>query len=138
LIAPSHLHHSRCLQFTVLSDDDGIEYLYIRDSFKIIADSIMNKRSVMGHTKVLLTGTPGTGKSFFLFYLLWLLLKMKKRVLFVLESERIYYDENGNVYTIEPQRIAGISSPYSWVGLWCLFDSKDQTFSTLRDVRYAT
>jgi len=65
-----------------------LKNLYIRESYKSILSSIMNAaRSSITHdavTKVIITGTPGIGKSLFLFYLLrTLIMEERKRVLFV-------------------------------------------------------
>jgi hypothetical protein len=49
--------------------------LYIRESYRTIASSINP-----GINKAIITGTPGIGKSLFMIYLLWELVKAGKRV----------------------------------------------------------
>jgi DNA replication protein DnaC len=53
--------------------------LYVRESYQRIVSSIKPRYI----NKVIVTGTPGIGKSFFLIYLLWELVKQKKRVLLI-------------------------------------------------------
>jgi len=65
--------------------------IYIRESYKIIAAGIVGGKNTI-------TGTPGIGKSMFMIYLLWKLLKEGKRVLFIYYPFQIYYDGNGNVF----------------------------------------
>jgi len=48
--------------------------------------------------KGIMTGTPGTGKSLFLIYLLWKLVKAGKWVLFIYHPITIYYDGQGGVF----------------------------------------
>ena len=70
--------------------------LYIRSSFKEIATDILRPPS--GLPKAMITGTPGTGKSYFLIYLLWRLLEAKHRVLFIYHHMTIYYDGQGAIF----------------------------------------
>jgi len=53
--------------------------LYIRESYRIIESNF--KPRMHGKLKIIIVGTPGVGKSLFLFYLLWkLVVKEGKRV----------------------------------------------------------
>ena len=67
--------------------------LYIRESYKTIASSIQP-----GINKAIITGTPGIGKSLFMIYLLWKLVKAGKRVLLIYHPNTIYYDGQGGVF----------------------------------------
>jgi len=76
--------------------------LYIRDCYRTIAASITDRNGIQ---KAIITGTPGIGKSLFLIYLLWQLVKKRKRVLFIYHPFSIYYDENGDVIQFESGRL---------------------------------
>jgi hypothetical protein len=100
----------------------SLNILYIRECYRTIASSILE---VSGIHKAIITGTPGIGKSLFLIFLLWQLVKEGKRVLFIYGSYNIYYDGKGCVFQFE---IGGLPSSidYSFWNdmLWCLFDAK--------------
>ena len=68
------------ISFGKLMPDTNLNQLFIRESYKTIASSILESN---GSHKAIITGTPGIGKSLFLFYLLWKLVKDGKRVLFI-------------------------------------------------------
>jgi len=77
-----------------------------------------------GINKVIITGTPGIGKSLFLLYLLWNLVREGKRVLFVYHPKIIYYDGQGNV--LELPNIPSIVDNNIWnENLFCLVDAKN-------------
>jgi len=73
-----------------------LKNLYIRESYRTIASSINP-----GINKAIITGTPGIGKSLFLIYLLWKLVKEGKRVLFIYHPFSIYYDGQGRVFMLD-------------------------------------
>ena len=75
--------------------DTSLNSLYIRKCYRIIATKILGENS--SH-KAIITGTPSIGKSLFLIYLLWNLVKEGKRVLFIYHPFNIYYDEEGGVF----------------------------------------
>jgi hypothetical protein len=92
--------------------------LFVRGSYKSIASSIQS-----GIKKSIITGTPGIGKSLFLIYLLWKLVKAGKRVLFVYHPDTIYYDGKGGVF--ELTSLPSVVDHSFWSSdLWCLFDAK--------------
>jgi hypothetical protein len=94
--------------------------LYIRESYKTIASSIKP-----GINKAIITGTPGIGKSLFLIYLLWKLVKAGKRVLLIYHPCTIYYDGQGHVF--ELNATPSVTNHDFWnADLWCLFDAKDK------------
>eukprot|EP00557_Chaetoceros_sp_GSL56_P003743 CAMPEP_0176496978 /NCGR_PEP_ID=MMETSP0200_2-20121128/11477_1 /TAXON_ID=947934 /ORGANISM="Chaetoceros sp., Strain GSL56" /LENGTH=475 /DNA_ID=CAMNT_0017894957 /DNA_START=66 /DNA_END=1490 /DNA_ORIENTATION=+ len=98
----------------------NLNRLYIRESYRIIASRIHP-----GIDKVIITGTPGIGKSMFLIYLLWKLVKEGKRVLFIFHPYNIYYDGQGGVFLLET--IPTFIHRSFWnESLWCLFDAKYQ------------
>ncbi len=97
-----------------------LKKLYIRESYRTIASSINP-----GINKAIITGTPGIGKSLFLIYLLWKLVKEGKRVLFIYHPFNIYYDGNGGVFHFACGHLP-LTNDYSFWNdtLWCLFDDK--------------
>jgi hypothetical protein len=74
--------------------DTNLNQLFIHESYKTIASSILEGN---GSHKAIITDTPGIGKSLFLFYLLWKLVKDGKRVLFIYGTFNIYYYGKGCV-----------------------------------------
>jgi hypothetical protein len=98
--------------------------LYIRKCYVTIASSIVQ---VSGAHKAIIFGTPGIGKSLFLIYLLWRLVKEGKRVLFIYGKFYIYYDGNGGVFRFSRTRLPLDDDDLFWNDtLWCLFDAKDK------------
>ena len=102
--------------------------LYIRESYRTIASNINP-----GINKAIITGTPGIGKSLFLIYLLWKLIKEGKRVLFIYHPYNIYYDGKGGVFFMVEIPLA-IDSSFWNDTLWCLFDAKFKNESHLGDL----
>ncbi|KAL3815268.1 hypothetical protein ACHAXA_001880 [Cyclostephanos tholiformis] len=98
-----------------------LNQLFIRKSYKTIASSILEGNG----NKAIITGTPGIGKSLFLFYLLWKLVKDGKRVLFMYGTFNIYYDGNGAVFWFASGNLPQDNDVSFWNhSLWCLFDAK--------------
>ncbi|RKP15682.1 hypothetical protein ROZALSC1DRAFT_2082, partial [Rozella allomycis CSF55] len=97
-----------------------LENLYARTSYRTIASSINP-----GINKAIITGTPGIGKSLFLIYLLWKLVKDGKRVLFIYHPFNIYYDGKGGVFHFEDGQLP-LDNDFSFWNdtLGCLFDAK--------------
>ena len=94
--------------------------LYIRESYRTIASRISP-----GINKAVITGTPGIGKSLFLVYLLWKLVKEGKRVLFIYHPFNIYYDGKGGVFDFASGHLPLDNNHSFWNDtLWCLFDAK--------------
>jgi hypothetical protein len=104
--------------------------LYIRESFRKIASSINP-----GINKAIITGTPGIGKSLFLIYLLWKLVKEGKRVLFIYHPFNVYYDGKGGVFQFFGGHLP-LDADYSFWNdtLWCLFDAKFKKEADLGDL----
>jgi hypothetical protein len=94
--------------------------LYIRSSYKSIAKNIEP-----GRNKTIITGTPGIGKSLFLVYLLWKLVKEGKRVLFIYHPDIIYYDGKGGVFECTSPPPAKDHAFWN-TDLWFLFDAKSK------------
>ena len=104
--------------------------LFVRDSYQSIASSIQP-----GINKTIITGTPGIGKSLFLIYLLWKLVKAGKRVLFVYHPVTIYYDGQGGVF--ELTSLPSVVDHSFWTSdLWCLFDAKGKQESHISAFPY--
>ncbi|KAG3141085.1 hypothetical protein PI126_g15658, partial [Phytophthora idaei] len=69
------------LEFSSLLPLTKRQRLYIRSSYRVIADqALLNPDGNMVKYAVV-TGTPGVGKSVFVYYVMWRLIKDKKRVL---------------------------------------------------------
>ncbi len=81
------------ISFGQVMPSTNLKNLYIRESYRTIASSINP-----GINKAIITGTPGIGKSLFLIYLLWKLVKEGKRVLFIYHPFNIYFDGKGGVF----------------------------------------
>jgi len=106
-----------------------LDTLYIRESYRKIESIITNK--------TVITGTPGIGKSLFLIYLLWNLVKNGKRVLFIYFPLNIYYDGKGGVYTIAWENLPVEDDFTFWNDtLWCLFDAKNKEQAHLHRIPY--
>jgi hypothetical protein len=96
----------------------SLNRLYIRESYKTIASSIQP-----GINKAIITGTPGIGKSLFLMYFLWKLVKTGNRVLLIYHPDIIYYDGQGGVFELDAA--PSVTNHDFWnADLWCLFDAK--------------
>nr|QUJ09330.1 crinkler 1 [Plasmopara viticola] len=96
--------------------------LYIRPSYASIAAQALSKVDLNCEKYVIVTGTPGTGKSVFVYYAMWRLVKDKKRVLFITRKPPIYFDG------ITMWEVKGLPSPFNeefWSpDLWCLVASQ--------------
>eukprot|EP00644_Phytophthora_capsici_P011414 jgi/Phyca11/570403/estExt2_Genewise1.C_PHYCAscaffold_370147 len=99
--------------------------LYIRSSYKSIAAQALSKMDPKRRKYAVVTGTPGVGKSVFLFYVMWKLIKEKKRVLLMAEEPAIYFDGE-SMWEIQQLPYSGNRTFWS-VDLWCLVDSVDPT-----------
>jgi hypothetical protein len=106
-----------------------LKNLYIRESYRTIASRINP-----GINKAIITGTPGIGKSLFLIYLLWKLVKEGKRVLLIYHPFNIYYDGRGGVFQFFSGHLP-LDADYSFWNdtLWCLFDAKLKSEAHLGD-----
>ena len=119
---------------TIAENNDWLEFaypipltecqkLYIRSSYKVIAENALSKINPDHRKYAIITGTPGIGKSVFLFYIFWHLVKEGKCVLFATTKPAIYFDGNSafDLFSLP-------SSRQFWTpDLWCLVDSKDPT-----------
>ena len=105
--------------------------LYIRESYETIASSIQP-----GINKAIITGTPGIGKSLFMIYLLWKLVKAGKRVLLIYHPDIIYYDGKGGVFDLSDFPL--VTNHDFWnADLWCLFDAKGKKEEHLSALPYS-
>ena len=118
-----------------------LSQLYIRNSYQIIVSSISHGYQTIASTtkhgvyKAIITGTPGIGKSLFMIYLLWKLVKEGKRVLFIYHPDTIYYDGKGGVYELEsPPSV--VNHEFWKSDLWCLFDAKGKKDEHLSALPY--
>lgn len=104
-----------------------LKKLLLRESYRTIASKIKP-----GKNKTIITGTPGVGKSLFLIYLLWKLVKEGKRVLFIYDPNIIYYDGLGGVFELI-NGTPSIADHIFWSkDLWCLFDAKLKSEADLK------
>ncbi|EGZ23507.1 hypothetical protein PHYSODRAFT_480338 [Phytophthora sojae] len=113
------------LEFSSLLPLTKRQKLYIRSSYRVIADqALLNPDRTMVKYAVV-TGTPGIGKSVFVYYMMWRLIKEKKRVLFF-DSEGNFYFDGTNMLTCKV--LPDKSNRQFWSSdLWCLVDSLDPT-----------
>ncbi|KAE9046800.1 hypothetical protein PR003_g1593 [Phytophthora rubi] len=98
--------------------------LYVRSSYKEIADQALKKRNPSRRKYVLVTGTAGNGKSVFLYYVLWRLMKDMKRVLILTRQPPLYFD---GTWVWEYRDLPSSFDPFWSPDLWCLVDSADPT-----------
>lgn len=101
--------------------------LYIRSAYKVIYDAAVTRVDATMPKYSLVTGTPGIGKSAFLYYAFWRKVKAKQRVFFV--QEMIYFDGENMLDLSEMPRRRDLQF---WTpDLWCLVDSVDPTSAGL-------
>ena len=138
------------LQFNhLLPSSTSFASLYIRECYDVIGSQIkaledakviiMSNRQPLVRPRCyrgLISGTPGVGKTCFLFFLLWRFTSLKHRVLFLFESETIYFDSMGSVFVVKGLPHASDSSFWN-NELWCLFDGKDKGVSDLNKLPYS-
>ena len=108
----------------------NLKNLYIRESYRTIASSINP-----GINKAIIAGISGVGKSFFLIYLLWKLVKEGQRVLFFYHPFNIYYDGQGGVFMLD--KLPSYIHFSFWNDtLWCLFSGKCKNETHLDDLPF--
>ncbi|KAG3036926.1 hypothetical protein PC121_g24173 [Phytophthora cactorum] len=116
------------LEFSSLLPLTRRQKLYIRSSYTVIADqALLNPDGDMVKYAVV-TGTPGVGKSMFVYYVMWRLIKDKKRVLFITRQPPIYFD-GSTIHECKQLPYSGNQQFWS-PELWCLVDSVDPTAMT--------
>jgi len=114
--------HEGWLQFQCPPPTKISDRLYRRECYEIICADIIASRE-----RFLITGTPGVGKSMFLYYLLWVLVVGGHRVLYVHQPFMIYFDGQGRVF--EVFQLPRASEMRFWNDdLFVLFDAKQKTF----------
>lgn len=97
--------------------------LYVRSAYKVIYDAATMKKDESKRKYAVVTGTPGIGKSSFLYYVFWKMVKAKKRVFFITQS--VYFDGARMwEYASMPPRT---DRQFWTMDLWCLIDSADPT-----------
>jgi hypothetical protein len=137
---------NRWISFPYVIPSTTLTQLYIRECYETIASSIETgfKTPVITSTgtstiefkKAIVTGTPGIGKSIFLIYLLWKLVRTGKRVLIIFHPHSIYYDGQGGVF--ELTTFPSVVNHEFWnKDLWCLFDAKEKFPSDLGRLPYS-
>ncbi|KAF0683296.1 hypothetical protein As57867_024568, partial [Aphanomyces stellatus] len=119
---------------TIPSSAAKPEALLVRASYQTIASSIQD-RGKDGIFKTIITGTPGIGKSLFLIYLLWNLVKAGKKVLFIYHPNLIYYNGLGGVFELR-EFPSAIEHSFWDESLWCLFDAKGKNERHLSAIPY--
>lgn len=99
--------------------------LYVRASYREIATAAVLKPNVEERRYVVITGTPGVGKSVFLYYIFWHLMEHQQRVLFLTKEPSIYFD--GNAMS-QCSLLPSSGNHDFWnSNLWVLVDSRDPT-----------
>ncbi|KAG2945144.1 hypothetical protein PC117_g8711 [Phytophthora cactorum] len=86
------------LQFPALLPLTERQKLYIRSSYKSIAAQALSKVDPNRRKYAVITGTPGIGKSVFVYYVMWRLIKDRKRVL-LFEGEGNFYFDGTTMFT---------------------------------------
>ncbi|KAG2766144.1 hypothetical protein Pcac1_g22488 [Phytophthora cactorum] len=113
------------LQFPALLPLTERQTLYIRSSYKSIAAQALSKVDPNRRKYAVITGTPGIGKSVFVYYVMWRLIKDRKRVL-LFEGEGNFYFDGTTMFTCKA--LPDKSNLQFWSpDLWCLVDSLDPT-----------
>jgi hypothetical protein len=111
--------------------DESMNSIYIRDCYATIAEEILARNK-----NATITGTPGIGKSLFLFYLLFKLVQAKQRVIFHYSDDIIYYDAEQNVFeAVKAGNFKMIKGFYD-TPVWCLFDGFNKKASHIDKYRY--
>ncbi|CAH1762593.1 1033_t:CDS:1 [Entrophospora sp. SA101] len=122
---PTIVENNNWLEFAYPIPLTQHQKLYIRSSYKVITKNALSKANPNHRKYSIISGTPGIGKSMFLFYIFWQLVKEGKCVLFVTREPDIYFDGNS---TFEYPQYPLPSDHQFWTfDLWCLVDSKDPT-----------
>jgi hypothetical protein len=143
--------------------------MYIRESYKSIASSILQQQQSCedaryryqhyhdNRGKVILTGTAGIGKSFFLIYLLWKLIteeeeeeeeaRNNKRVVFLYHPFHLYFHggggrrrrrrQGGLCYFVRNNLPSAGNISFWNESLWCLFDAKCKREAHLGELPYS-
>ncbi len=124
----------------------GLKKLYVRECYKqIFLDMQLSEEGEfeLFADRYLITGTPGIGKSLFLVFLLWHLVQRKKRVLYCWDSTNVYYDGQGNCWSllqVPPYDFTDVGQPNRrfWrEDLYCLYDlQNNKSPSALKDVSF--
>ncbi|KAG2782052.1 hypothetical protein Pcac1_g8388 [Phytophthora cactorum] len=113
------------LEFPALLPLTERQKLYVRCSYKSIAAQALTKVDPNRRKYAVITGTPGIGKSVFVYYVMWRLIKDKKRVLFITRQPPIYFD-GSTIHECKQLPYSGNQQFWS-PDLWCLVDSVDPT-----------
>ena len=98
---------------------------YIRASYREIATASVLKPFVWKRRYVVITGTPGVGKSVFLFYVFWHLMRHHQRVIFLTEVPSFYFDGQ-SIFECNLLPLPGNRDFWN-SHLWVLVDSCDPT-----------
>ncbi|KAL7999158.1 putative P-loop containing nucleoside triphosphate hydrolase [Plasmopara halstedii] len=113
------------LEFPSLEPPTKLPKFYIRSSYRSIATQALSKADPSMVKYAVITGTPGIGKSLFMYYVMWKLIKEKKRVLFFSIVGPIYFDGSA---MMECEKLPSQLEYEFWSSdLWCLMDSVDPT-----------
>ncbi|KAG2966606.1 hypothetical protein PC120_g27073 [Phytophthora cactorum] len=113
------------LEFPALLPLTERQKLYVRCSYKSIATQALTKVDPNRRKYAVITGTPGIGKSVFVYYVMWRLIKDKMRVLFITRQPPIYFD-GSTIHECKQLPYSGNQQFWS-PDLWCLVDSVDPT-----------
>lgn len=102
-------------------------WIYIRSSYKTIADQVLKDDKPGFRKYALVVGTPGIGKSVFLYYVMWRLIKSNKRVFWVGQrGKHSRYFDGKAIW--ECKELPDAENDQFWsTDLWCLVDTKDPT-----------
>jgi hypothetical protein len=107
-----------------MAEGSNVKSLLIRECYTRIADLLIERDS-----SAILTGTAGIGKTCFLFYLLYRLIKLNKKVIFQFHGDYIFYHGNQDVRFI--RKIQSLPREFYDGNIWCLFDGSHMDATNL-------
>jgi hypothetical protein len=103
--------------------------IFIRDSYckleKFIRDAVELPSEEGGYDSVVITGTPGIGKSCYAFYWMWRLLNEGKSVVYQLDS-KFYFVSKGSVECVHGLDAADNAGFFSDPEAWFLCDPEKE------------
>lgn len=99
--------------------------IYIRECYPRMASEIL---AANARDKTHIWG--GNGVSYFIYYLLWRLVSMRKRVLSIIKADIIYFDGSGAIFSLlNPPPVR--NHEFWGNELWCVFDSSTHSLGKL-------
>jgi len=102
------------IEFETVIPGTALKKINVRECFEQIASKIKPFHMAV------VTGTAGTGKSIFLLYLLYKLLKEGKAVCFVGSGVQLYFNTDGEIFEIDFAALPRFTDHRFWnINTWC-------------------